>query len=407
MTSEFLVPSHGYGQIVPQQCKRASALDPEQSFVTLRLRCVNSTFKELSRPSCFRWQRSRAQCIVQTSTKHPKSGTEVRAALPSLGMYEEKEEGEMLSEAPRINVKVGKVGTNKWKPPIPARPDETNLRGVVAGISAQESNPSSVDAGKTAQVSRHTTYRVGTTVRSVFAASQLLGTAASQQDILRQITSEWITAMIFLVLSMFALLGIYITIREWIGLILELWHDRCSVRRGKEELQVQNVCDLCSRMREETPREEVCPTLRRRREDYRHQELGEVSDRELWMELHHHDYTRPIHPTVPIGSPKERVRARPYSEGQVKAQGKTFSEGCKQRAGGTAQHRQRAAPRKRVAPPRPLLGKNLSRRKQIIRSEIRSQIMTAEELADFQRAKERYFGVDRLGEESEQESGRS
>ena len=35
----------------------------------------------------------------------------------------------MLSEAQRINVKVGKVGTkHKWKPPVPARPDETNLR---------------------------------------------------------------------------------------------------------------------------------------------------------------------------------------------------------------------------------------------------------------------------------------
>ena len=48
-------------------------------------------------------------------TKHPKSGTEMRAALPSPGMHEEKEEGEMLSEAQRINVKVGKVGANKWK----------------------------------------------------------------------------------------------------------------------------------------------------------------------------------------------------------------------------------------------------------------------------------------------------
>ena len=86
----------------------------------------------------------------------------MRAALPSLGIYEEKEEGEMLSEAQRINVKVGKVATNKWKPPIPARPNETNLRGAVAGISAQE--PSNANAGKTAQVSQHTTYRVGTTV---------------------------------------------------------------------------------------------------------------------------------------------------------------------------------------------------------------------------------------------------
>ena len=108
--------------------------------------------------------------------------------------------------------------------PSPVRPDETNLRGVVAGISAHE--PSNANAGKTAPVSRHTTYRAGTAVRSVFAASQLLGTAASQKDIPRQITSEWNTAMIFLVLSMFALLGIYSTIREWIGLILEFFQRR-------------------------------------------------------------------------------------------------------------------------------------------------------------------------------------
>ena len=38
------------------------------------------------------------------------------AALPSLGMYEEREDGEMLSEAYRVNVKVGKVGvSHKWK----------------------------------------------------------------------------------------------------------------------------------------------------------------------------------------------------------------------------------------------------------------------------------------------------
>ena len=44
---------------------------------------------------------------------------EVRAALPSLGMYGEREDGEMLSEAYPINVKVGKVGArHKWKPPV-------------------------------------------------------------------------------------------------------------------------------------------------------------------------------------------------------------------------------------------------------------------------------------------------
>ena len=55
----------------------------------------------------------------------------MRVALPSLGMYEEREEGEMLSEAQRINVKVGKVG-NKHK-----------CRGVVAGITAQTPKHSS------------------------------------------------------------------------------------------------------------------------------------------------------------------------------------------------------------------------------------------------------------------------
>ena len=41
-----------------------------------------------------------------------------RGAL-SWNVYEEKEEGEILSEAQRVNVKVGKVGTkHKWKPPV-------------------------------------------------------------------------------------------------------------------------------------------------------------------------------------------------------------------------------------------------------------------------------------------------
>ena len=131
--------------------------------------------------------------------------------------------------------------------------------------------------------------------------------------------------MIFLVLSMFA--GIYVTIREWISLILELWHNRHNVLRVREELPVHYyVCDTCSIMREEPPREEESPTLRRRREDYRHQELGEVSGPELWMELHHHNYPSDSSDRVPIGSAKEegkgkglRAKAKPKAKSKPKA----------------------------------------------------------------------------------------
>ena len=110
----------------------------------------------------------------------------------------------------------------------------------------------------------------------------------------------------------------------------------CPVLRGEEQLEVHYVCDTCSIMREEPPREEESPTLRRRREDYRRRELGEVSDPELWMVLNH-DYTRLIHPTVPIGSPKERARAKALGPGpnQMPSQSRRQSlfRGTKQRAG--------------------------------------------------------------------------
>ena len=140
-------------------------------------------------------------------------------------MYEEKEEGDMLSEAQRISEGRKGIGTeHKWKPPVPARPDETTL--YRCDITAQE-NKASADAGNIAQVCQHTTYRVGSTVRSVFAASQLLGTAAGQKDILEQIARESLTALLFVGLGMLAaLLGICVTIREWIHMIQEALQNR-------------------------------------------------------------------------------------------------------------------------------------------------------------------------------------
>ena len=136
-------------------------------------------------------------------TKHPKSGTEVRVALPSLGMYEEKEEGEMLSEAQRINVKVGKVGTkHKWKPPVPARPDETNLRGVVAGIAAQDP--------------KHVSCKVSTIKAAVFLG-QIRAVAA--QDNVTDYVMKYVVFLIFLFFASYGLAAfccrLYEIIRGW------------------------------------------------------------------------------------------------------------------------------------------------------------------------------------------------
>ena len=49
-------------------------------------------------------------------TKHPKSGTEVRAALPSIGMFESSEEE--IEQFTKINVKVSSLKA-KWKPTMP------------------------------------------------------------------------------------------------------------------------------------------------------------------------------------------------------------------------------------------------------------------------------------------------
>ena len=53
-------------------------------------------------------------------TKHPKSGTEVRAALPSIGMFESSEEE--IEQFTKINVKVSSLKAKQaWKPTMPVQ----------------------------------------------------------------------------------------------------------------------------------------------------------------------------------------------------------------------------------------------------------------------------------------------
>ncbi len=178
-----------------------------------------------------------------------------------------------------------------------------------------------------------------------------------------------------------ALLGIYITIREWIGLILEFIQRRqrcevvrrplleetnnrirvqlptvrprnviythphypnvhfrsdCPVLRGEEQLEVHYVCDTCSIMREEPPREE---NPQRCDVGERITDAGNSAKSAIrscgWCLT---TTTRLIHPTVPIGSPKERARAKALGPGpnqmpsQIRRQ--SLFRGTKQRAGG-------------------------------------------------------------------------
>ena len=66
-------------------------------------------------------------------TKHPKTGTDVRAALPSLGMLGHD------GEYKRVNIKVAQVSKQPrtWKPQLPAVAQSLILASCVTGAGAQ------------------------------------------------------------------------------------------------------------------------------------------------------------------------------------------------------------------------------------------------------------------------------
>ena len=123
--------------------------------------------------------------------------------------------------------------------------------------------------------------------------------------------------------------------------------------------------------------------------------------------------TRLTHPTVPIGNPKERVRAKGLYKAKAKPKAKskpkakpfprdqaasggdrpTQTAGSSAEAGSTAE----AAPGQEPEP---------EESEYLLRDPF--FYMTPEEQAEFTRAEERFWGVDRLAEESEHsESGHS
>ena len=70
-------------------------------------------------------------------TKHPKSGTEVRQALPGLGMYEPPKGEDILSTSKHINVKVSQISKQPiWKTPVPASVAWTHKQAEGAGKAA-------------------------------------------------------------------------------------------------------------------------------------------------------------------------------------------------------------------------------------------------------------------------------
>ena len=86
----------------------------------------------------------KADCIGQ-SKRHgqlcqfPKSGTEVRQALPGLGMYEARDGEDALSGNKHISVKVSTLTKrHAWKPPTPASVAWINNQRGRAGASATQ-----------------------------------------------------------------------------------------------------------------------------------------------------------------------------------------------------------------------------------------------------------------------------
>ena len=108
-------------------------------------------------------------------TKHPKSGTEVRQAMPGLGMYEAREGEDVLSSSKKISVKVSTVTKqHAWKTPTPA---------CVGWIKDQDR------AGRTATAYRQDGQLVGC-IKALVVPSQIQAVAGQPTYCLSQY--EWV-----------------------------------------------------------------------------------------------------------------------------------------------------------------------------------------------------------------------
>ena len=132
-------------------------------------------------------------------TKHPKSGTEVKQALPGLGMCEAHDGEDVLSSTKRISVKVSTVTRqHAWKTPVPAR---------VAWIDNRKDR-----AGSTAPKTKGSVNYI----KSLVILSQITAVRAQGQG------NQWINPIVLYILALIGLLAIYVKLYQ-LGVLITDW----------------------------------------------------------------------------------------------------------------------------------------------------------------------------------------
>ena len=132
-------------------------------------------------------------------TKHPKSGTEVKQALPGLGMYEARDGEDALSSTERISVKVSTVTKqHAWKTPVPA---------IVAWSANRKDR-----AGSTALKTKGSVNYI----KSLVILSQITAVQAQGQG------NQWINPIVLYVLAVIGLLAIYEKLNQ-LGRLITDW----------------------------------------------------------------------------------------------------------------------------------------------------------------------------------------
>ena len=132
-------------------------------------------------------------------TKHPKSGTEVKQALPGLGMCEAHDGEDVLSSTKRISVKVSTVTKqHAWKTPVPAS---------VAWIDNRKDR-----AGSTAPKTKGSVNYI----KSLVILNQITAVRAQRQG------SQWINPIVLYILALIGLLAIYVKLYQ-LGVLITDW----------------------------------------------------------------------------------------------------------------------------------------------------------------------------------------
>ncbi|CAL1147466.1 unnamed protein product [Cladocopium goreaui] len=148
-------------------------------------------------------------------TKHPKSGTEVKQALPGLGMCEAHDGEDVLSSTKRISVKVSTVTRqHAWKTPVPAS---------VAWIDNRKDG-----GGSTAPKTKGSVNYI----KSLVILSQITAVRAQGQG------NQWINPIVLYILALTGLLAIYVKLYQ-LGVLITDW--LIPVEGAEVQLQLDSV----------------------------------------------------------------------------------------------------------------------------------------------------------------------